>query len=198
VNDERQTRQTGHKEDKMNRLKRIAPEQATGRTRELLDQIKRDLGMVPNLFRLMANSPAVLEAYLGFSGALAKGALEPKLRERLALTVAQGNGCDYCLAAHNAIGRLTGLTDEEIADSRRGAAPDRRADAVLKFARLVLARRGRVDDADVSRLRAAGLSDGEIAEVAAGIALNIFTNYFNLITAAEVDFPVPEPLVNAT
>jgi uncharacterized peroxidase-related enzyme len=178
----------------MNRLKKLNPEQATGKTKELLGNIQKNLGMVPNIFRLMANSPAVLEAYLNFSGALAKGALEAKLRERLAITVAEGNGCDYCLAAHTAIGRLTGLTDEEIDDSRSGASPDRRADAALKFVRRVLAQRGRTDEADVNHLRAAGFTDGEIAELVAGVALNIFTNYFNLVSATEVDFPVPEPL----
>jgi uncharacterized peroxidase-related enzyme len=178
----------------MNRLKKVNPERATGKTRELLDGIQKNLGMVPNIFRLMANSPAVLEAYLNFSGALATGALDAKLRERLALTVSQSNGCDYCLAAHTAIGRLTGLTDEEIEDSRRGASPDRRADAVLRFARKVLVLRGRVSDADVNQLRAAGLTDGEIAEVVAGIVLTVFTNYFNLVADTEVDFPVPEPL----
>jgi AhpD family alkylhydroperoxidase len=115
--------------------------------------------------------------------------LSPQLREQIALAVAQENDCDYCLAAHTALGRSVGLSDEAIRDSRRGASPDSKTDAALRFARLIVEKRGRVSDEDVARVRYAGHTDAEIAEIVANVAVNIFTNYFNHVAETEVDFP---------
>ena len=177
----------------MPRLKAVEPTEAGAQAKTLLDGVQKRLGMTPNLMRSMANSPAVLEAYLGFSGSLGKSSLSPKLREQIALTVGEVNRCQYCLAAHTALGRMAGLGAEEIADSRRGASPDRKTEAVLRFARKVVAERGRVSDDDIASIRAAGVVDGEIAEVVAFVALNIFTNYFNHVAETDVDFPNVEP-----
>ena len=175
-------------------LHQIAPEAASGKAKELLDAVKEKLGLVPNITRAMANSPAVLEGYLGLSGALGKGSLSAKSREQIALAVAQSNQCDYCLAAHSAIGKMVGLTPDQILDSRRGTAIDPRSDAVIRFARKVVDERGQVSDADVAEVRAAGLDDGTIAEVVANVALNIFTNYFNHVAETDIDFPKVEPI----
>src|SRR5271169_709355 len=106
----------------MSRFTQIAPETATGKTKELLDAVKAKLGLVPNMVRAMANSPAALNAYLQFSGALAGGSLSAKSREQIALAVGQVNECDYCLSAHSALGKMAGLTPEQIRDSREGKA----------------------------------------------------------------------------
>lgn len=180
----------------MSRIHQITPDSATGNAKELLDAVKGKLGLVPNLTRAMANSPAVLEGYLGLSGALGKGSLSAKNREQIALTVGQANHCDYCLAAHSAIGKMVGLTPDQILDSRRGTAIDPKADAVIRFARKLVDERGRVSDADVAEVRAAGLNDGGIAEVVANVALNIFTNYFNHVAETDIDFPKVEPIVD--
>lgn len=180
----------------MSRIHQIAPEAATGKAKELLDAVKGKLGLVPNITRAMANSPAVLEGYLGLSGALGKGGLSPKNREQIALAVGQANQCDYCLAAHSAIGKMVGLTAEQILDSRRGTAIDPKTDALIRFARKVVDERGQVSDADVAEVRAAGLDDGAIAEVVANVALNIFTNYFNHVAETDIDFPKVEPIVD--
>ncbi len=178
----------------MQRLKAVNPETASGKAKELLDAVQDKLGMTPNLIRTMAGSPAVLEAYLGLTGGLAGGVLSAKLRERIALTVSEANGCHYCLAAHSAVGKMVGLSEEDIADSRQGVSPDSKVDAALRFARLLVERRGWADDGDVSRLRAAGYEDGEIAEIIANVALSMFTNYFNHVAETTLDFPeVPEP-----
>ena len=137
----------------------------------------------------MANSPAVLDGYLGLSGALAGGLLKPKVREELALVVAQDNECDYCLSAHTAIGKMVGLTPEEISQSRQGHSSDENAAAALTFARRVLATRGAIGESDLAAVRAAGFSDGEIAEIIAHVALNVLTNYFNKATEVDIDFP---------
>lgn len=180
----------------MSRIHQIAPDSATGNAKELLDAVHGKLGLVPNITRAMANSPAVLEGYLGLSGALGKGSLSAKHREQIALTVGQANHCDYCLAAHSAIGKMVGLTPDQILDSRRGTAIDPKADAVIRFARKLVDERGRVSDADVAEVRAAGLNDGGIAEVVANVALNIFTNYFNHVAETDIDFPRAEPIVD--
>lgn len=162
---------------------------ATGKAKELLDQVGRKLGFVPNMMRTMAVSPPVLEGYLGLSGALAGGALPPKLREQIALAVGEANGCQYCVSAHTAIGTRLGATEAELAASRDAASIDPRADAALRFARALVERRGDVGDADVARVREAGWSDAEVAEIVAHVALNVFTNYLNLTADTEIDFP---------
>jgi alkylhydroperoxidase family enzyme len=83
------------------RLSAIEPEKATGNVKDLLDAVQAKLSLTPNMTRVMANSPAVLEAYLSFSGALAGGSLNSKLREQIALEVAQQNSCQYCVSGHN-------------------------------------------------------------------------------------------------
>lgn len=180
----------------MSRIHQIAPEAATGTAKELLDAVKAKLGLVPNMTRAMANSPAALQGYLGLSGALGKGSLSAKNREQIALAVGEANQCDYCLAAHSTIGKMVGLTPDQILDSRRGTAIEPRSDAVIRFARKVVNERGLVSDADIAEVRAAGLDDGGIAEVVANVALNIFTNYFNHVAATDIDFPKAEALVD--
>jgi uncharacterized peroxidase-related enzyme len=173
----------------MERINPINPQAAQGRAKELLDAVKSKLGLVPNMTRAMAVSPPVLDAYLGFSGALGHGVLPARVREQLALDVSEDNRCDYCVSAHSAIGKRAGLTDQEILDSRRGASADPKTDALLRFARTVVAMRGVVDDADIAAVRDAGYGDAEIAEVVAHVALNIFTNYFNNVAGTTIDFP---------
>lgn len=173
----------------MQRIKALDPGRATGKAKVLMDGIQKQFGMVPNIMRTMANSPAVLEAYLGFGGALAKGALSAKLREELALTVSQANNCNYCLSAHTALGKSVGLSDDELLDSRRAASEDSKAEAALRFARQIVEKRGWVTDEDVTKVRDAGYSDGELAEIVANVAQNIFTNYFNHVAETVIDFP---------
>ena len=178
----------------MSRIKQLEPEAATGRAADLLGAVKGKLGLVPNMTRAMANSPAALEGYLQLSGALGKGALPARAREQIALAVAQANGCDYCLAAHSAVGRMVGLTADQIRDSRLGAAVDPRADALIRFALKVVDARGRVADTDLEEVRRAGFDDAAIAEVVANVALHVFTNYFNRLAETDLDFPAAPAL----
>jgi uncharacterized peroxidase-related enzyme len=176
----------------MPRIKTIETAEAAPKAKSLLEGVQKKLGMTPNLMRTMANSPAVLEAYLGFSNSLGQSSLTPKQREQIALAVGEVNHCQYCLAAHSALGKMAGLGDEEIADSRRGASTDRKTEAILQFARKIVTERGWVSDDDVQTVRTAGVSDAEIAETVATVALNIFTNYFNHVAGTDVDFPEVE------
>ena len=173
----------------MSRLPAIQTTAATGKAKELLEAVQAKLKITPNMTRVMANSPAVLQAYLSFSGALAGGHLDPKLREEIALEVGEQNSCQYCVSAHTAIGKMTGLSDFEIEAARDAKSSLPKNAAALKFAREIVAKKGITTDADIQAVRAAGFTDGEIAEIIAHVALNIFTNYFNNTTAVEVDFP---------
>ncbi len=166
-------------------------EAAPEASRPLLQQVAKQLGSTPNLFRLVANSPAALEGYLGMFGALGKGRLPAATRERIALAAAQFNACGYCLSAHSYLGaNLARLSAEEIAANRQGHSSDARADAALRFAVKVLESRGGVADADLEAVRAAGYDDGEIVEIVQHVALNVWTNYMNEVAKTEIDFPV--------
>ena len=178
----------------MPRLKAIHPDDADQDARRLLDVVQDELGTVPNLFRTMANAPAVLEAYLGLGESLSRGALPSALGQQIALTVSELNGCGYCIAAQCTLGRAIGLTEEAIADSRRASCPDSRTSAALQLACSIVEKRGRVSDDDLRTARRAGFGDQEIAEIVAHVVHAIFSNYFNLVAHTEVDFPEVPPL----
>ncbi|MBX7221963.1 MAG: carboxymuconolactone decarboxylase family protein [Blastocatellia bacterium] len=170
-------------------LTALDPQATTGKAKNLLDAVKTKLGIVPNMMRTMAHGPAALEGYLNFSGALATGTLSPKVREQIALAVAEANYCEYCLSAHTAIGKMVGLTDTEILSSRTATVVDPKTQAILKLAFAIVRNRGEVSQAEIEAVRQNGVTNEEITEVIANVALNIFTNYFNHIARTEVDFP---------
>jgi uncharacterized peroxidase-related enzyme len=166
-------------------------ESAPEASRPLLEGVKKLLGAAPNLFRMVAHSPAALEGYVGVIGALGKGSLGAATGERIALTVAEFNGCDYCLSAHTYLGKnVAKLDDAELAANRRGESRDPKAAAILRFARAVLERRGHVSDEELRAVRKAGVTDAEIVEVVQHIALNTWTNFINSVAQTEIDFPV--------
>lgn len=157
----------------------------------LLQAVKKQLGVVPNLFRLVASSPAALKGYVGMLGALGKGALPAPTRERIALAVAEVNGCAYCLSAHTYLGRnVAKLDDAEMSANRNGASNDPKADAAVRFATKVAQMRGHVSDEDLQTVRSAGYTDAQVIEIVQHVALNTWTNYINAIAETEIDFPV--------
>ena len=174
----------------MSRISAVDPNTATGKARELLGGVQKSLGVTPNLYRVIAQSPAALEGVLGLTGALAHGRLGPRLREQIALTVAEANACDYCLSAHTALGKGLQLSDTELAHARQAGASDPRDAAALRFAARVIERRGRIDDADLAEVRRAGFDDGQVVEIVANTVLNVFTNYLNQVAETEIDFPI--------
>ena len=177
----------------MNRIAQLDPKTATGKTAQLFEATQKKMGVVPNLVRVLGNAPAALEGYLNFSGALAQGGMNAKLREQIALTVAETNLCSYCLSAHSFIGSRLGLNAGEIESARNASAASSKDDAVLKLARSLVLQRGEVSDSDLATARAAGLGDSEIVETIAHVALNIFTNYLNHAARTVVDFPAVTP-----
>jgi uncharacterized peroxidase-related enzyme len=157
----------------------------------LLNAVNQQLGVVPNMFRMVGNSPAALEGYLGMMGALAKGHLSAQTRERIALAVAEVNGCDYCLSAHAYLAKnLAKLDEAEIAANRQGHSSDAKAAAAVQFAKKVAEAHGRVSDADLGAVKAAGYSEADVIEIVQNVALNVWTNYVNIVADTEIDFPV--------
>lgn len=181
----------------MPRLNQVTNEQATDKTRKLFDSVQNKMGTVPNMMRAMGNSPAVLGGYLQFSGTLATGSLTAQQRELIALAVGQANECNYCVAAHSALGKMAGLSAEQISDARRGGAVDSTDDALIRLATQLVRGNGHVSDAELEDARAHGFDDTAIAEVVANVALNIFTNYFNHVADTDVDFPAAPELATA-
>ncbi len=176
----------------MPRVQSIEITTATPEVKPLLETIQKKNGKIPNIFHLMANSPAALKSYLDLS-ANASVAFSPGLREKIALAVGQANNCHYCLSAHTAIGKGAGLSDEEILKARDGHAQNPKEEAILHFAKSVIEKKGFVSSSEVETLKKAGVSDKELVELILLITLNIFTNYFNHITDPVIDFPlVPE------
>lgn len=173
----------------MQRIPAIDPTTATGDVKAALDAVKAKLGGVPNIFKTMAVAPSVLAGYLAFSEAAGTGHLPAGIREQIALVCASTNGCDYCASAHQALGKMAGLSPDDIAKALQAEANDAKASAALTFAKAVLADRGNVSDAALAAVRAAGYSDAEVLEIVANVALNVFTNYFNLVAGTDVDFP---------
>ncbi len=177
----------------MTRLAAIDPNQGKGQAKQLLDSVNEKFGMVPNLAKTLANSPAALQGYLTFGEALEGGVLPAKLREQIALTVSEANGCGYCVAAHCAIGKSVGLSDSELTDARQSSSPDSKVDSALHLARQLVENRGWVSDEELDRVRRAGHGDAEIAEIVAVVAWKTFANYFNHVAGTDIDFPaVPE------
>lgn len=179
----------------MSRIKTIpsiadAPEAA----RPMLENAKKKLGSVPNLFRVIANSPAALESYLGIMAALSKGRLDSKTHERIALAVAEINGCSYCLSAHSYLARhVAKLDDAELTANRNGSSNDPKAEAAVRFAAAIVRERGHVSDADVEAVKKAGFDDAQLVEIVAHVALNTLTNYVNEVALTEIDFPAVSP-----
>ncbi len=177
----------------MTRLNALNPEQATGKTKELFNNINGKLGMVPNMMRTMGNSSTFLEAYLNLSSTLTSGSLGAKTGELLALAVAEINACNYCLSAHSFIGgQLMKIDTSVIEEARLGNSKNDKTDAILKFAKVLLEKNGHVNDVDVNNVKSAGVTEGEIGEIVGHVALNIMTNYFNNTANTVIDFPVVE------
>lgn len=177
----------------MARLKAISPDSATGKTKELFNAVHNKFGVVPNMIQTMGSSPALLESYLNFSAALGGGMLNANTAKLISMVVAEANSCNYCLSIHTYLGtKLLKIDAEILEDARSGNSTDAKTDAILKFAKALVSKRGLVNDADLNTVKAAGVSEGEVGEIVGHVALNVLTNYFNNTAKTEIDFPLVE------
>jgi len=172
----------------MQRIKAITSTE--GKAKDLLEGVKKAMGSTPNIFTTFANAPAALEGYINFNTALSGGVLDKRLREQLAVTVAGFNGCNYCASAHIFLGGKAGVDKDELVANSKGHSSDYKTQSAITFAHALLVKRGKVNDEDFDKVRAAGFTDEEIVEILAHVALNTFTNYFNETALTAIDFPV--------
>lgn len=181
-------------------MSRIATPKTISSAKEMaqpaLNEIEQNLGSVPNLFRIMSNSPQSLKGFLQLTSSLNDGVLPASTRERIAIAVAEVNDCAYCLAAHNYLAKeQVHLSDEEIRINRRGTSLDSKAAASVEFAVTVAKRKGHISKADFLAVRSAGISDAEIIEIIMHVAINSFTNYLNSALQTDIDFPSVDNLL---
>ena len=181
----------------MPRINVVTHETANADQKALLDAIQSQLGVVPNFLKVFANSPDALKAFLGLHGIASAGALDALTRERIALALAQQNACQYCLSAHTAIGRKTGLDDAEIEANRAGSSRDAKAAAAIRFARALVAHSGEVTSSELADVRNAGYGDAEIVEIITHVGMNILTNILGKASRVDIDFPKVELRVAA-
>ena len=173
----------------MARVPLLTSASATPDSKALLEHINSTFGTTPAMFQAVSNSPVALKSMWGSFGALAGGTLPAKLKEVLAVAIADRNECEYCLAAHTALGRRAGATTEELTLAQAALSDDPRSKAALEFALKIVERRAQIADEDVAALRRAGFDDEGIVEIIAHVALNLFTNYLNVALQVPVDFP---------
>jgi uncharacterized peroxidase-related enzyme len=173
----------------MSRVPLLDASTAQTASRVLLGQIHGAFGATPNMFKAVAHSPAALKSLWGSFGALGQGRLDKRLGEKIAVAIADRNRCEYCLAAHAALGRKAGASAEEMSAAQRGEAADAKTAAALRFALALVEARGQVGAAEVQAVRDAGFGDEELVEIVAHVALNLFTNYVNVSLEVPVDFP---------
>lgn len=173
----------------MSRINVVTLKSANAEQKVLLEAIQSQLGMIPNFLKVFANSPAALRAFLGLHGIAGEGSLDEATRERIALTLAQQNACEYCLSAHTAIGRKAGLNGDEIDANRAGSSQDAKAAVAVKFARTLIDRKGDASTAELLELRSAGYSESDIVEIITHAGMNFLTNMLGKASRVEIDFP---------
>lgn len=176
----------------MSRIAIPAIATATGATADVYAEVKKIAGgTVPNLFAALGHlAPSALSAVLNAEGVLANGSLSKQDLETIKLLISEQTGCDYCVAAHVMLGKMTGLSLETLNQIRKGASTgDAKRDALIKFVLQLQKTSGTIGDADFTTIREAGYSDAQLVEVSLTIALTIFTNTFNRINDTDIDMP---------
>lgn len=178
----------------MSRIPMIDPSKAQGQAKQLLDAVNQSMGKIPNAVKVMANSPAVLEAFLGIEGAMQRSAIGPKLLTQVKLTASESNECTYCTSLLSAVAPKAGLSAEEVLANRAASSSEKRTKAALAFAHDVLEKHGRVEDAALAKIRAAGFGDAEIVEIVIGVVMSCFTNFLNNVADTTLDAPLAAAL----
>ena len=171
-------------------MSRIKPaETPDAKAQEMLDGVEKKLGSVPNIFKTMAHSPAILQFYFSGSDALGQTSLSAALREQIALVVAGQNACDYCASAHTQIAKGQGVSEDETQMNLKGDASDPKVKAALDFSAKLVRDKAHISETDLKALTDAGWSEAQALEIVTVVAFNIFTNYFNHVADTDVDFP---------
>lgn len=163
-------------------------EQVSAENQLIFDQLEKATGRVPNLFAVYAHSKNALGTYLNLSNA--KTSLRAKEKEVVNLIVSEVNGCAYCLAAHTALSKAQGFSDEQILEIRRGSILfDEKLDALVKLAKGVAENKGHADPIVIQNFYAAGYDEGSLIDVVMVVGDKTITNYIYALTDIPIDFP---------
>lgn len=173
----------------MTRVNSVTEDEASPKVKLIYNLIKKNNGRIPNIFLNMGNAPSVLEAFISLSDAASHSTFTPLLAEKIALAVSQTNQCNYCLSAHTALGKATGLNDAAINNARKALTEPPKEQAILQFAKALVEKRGKVTNEDISNLKKAGVNNEEMLEIVLHVMVTMFTNYFNHVTDPQIDFP---------
>ncbi|QSB29226.1 carboxymuconolactone decarboxylase family protein [Flavobacterium sp. CLA17] len=174
----------------MKRIQALDPQKAEGEIKNLFDTVEQQLGMVPNMMRVMGNSPAVLNSYLLSCKALKESSIGFTLSEQIALTVAHVNGCDYCLTSHTFISSVILKIDPKTIElARKGESCKSKSQSVLEFVINLMQNKGKPSDAHLQALQKEGFDDRQITEIIAHTAFEIFTNFIANASQVAIDFP---------
>lgn len=182
----------------MKTLKALNPDQVDESTREMFTSIKKKVGMLPNLFAAMGNSPNLLKGFLAFEDSLKQGSFSAKENEAIALAVSQVNGCKYCLAAHSTVGKMLGYSENEVIDIRSGTVSDQKLSALITLASELTGKRGKASQQAIDNFLSAGYNHQAFAELIGLVALRIATNYLFSNGEFEIDFPKAPELEELT
>lgn len=159
----------------------------------IFDQLEKGLGFVPNLYATFAHSENALGNFLGFSNG--KTSLTAKEKEVIDLAVSEVNGCSYCLAAHTAIAKGAGFSEDQTLEFREGySSSDTRLDALATFANETATQRGKPSAKAIEALIAAGFTKENVVDAVLAIGTITVTNYLHGITQVAVDFPTAPAL----
>jgi uncharacterized peroxidase-related enzyme len=146
----------------------------------ILDGVKKAWGFVPNLHRVLAESPAALEAYSTLWGIAEKTGFTPQERNIVYLAIIYENECTYCMAGHTNLSHMAMVDNDAISAVREGRPiADLKLEALRQFAAKVTRNRGVVSAADVSAFKAAGYDNRAMLDVLVLAATKLISNYTN-------------------
>ena len=169
-------------------------EQVDAKSQQIFDQLKGQLGMVPNLYATIGYSSDTLENFLNFSGKAGKGSFSNKEIEAIKLAVSQVNGCDYCLAAHTAIGKMNGFTEDETLQLRDASITYPKLKVLTSLAKEVAETKGKANQELVENFFSAGYDEKALIDFISVVMEVTFTNYTHNLTKIPVDFPKAQAL----
>jgi len=175
-------------------LNALSREQAAPEAQTIFDNLKQKIGMVPNLYATAANSPSTLNAILTFGALLDQGNFSKQEIEAVALSIAQENSCDYCLAAHTALGKMSGLSEEDTLALRTATIEDSKLLSLTTLAKDITVNRGFPAQESINAFFDAGYDQSAFVELLGYVSLNTFNNYINEIAQTEIDFPLAPSL----
>jgi AhpD family alkylhydroperoxidase len=167
--------------------------EVSANNQEIFDALKKGLGMIPNLYAVMAHSDNSLGNYLSFQNA--KTTFSNKEKQAVNLVVSQVNACLYCQAAHTTLGKMNGFTEEQTIEIRKGVVSfDTKLNALVVLAKEITEKRGFASDATISNFLKAGYSKGQVVELVMLVSEKIAMNYLHAITKVEIDFPIAKSI----